>query len=466
MNTKFAAIGVFASVLLAGCLDSDNDSNATPSVPDPVVNVTETNVRVIHASPDAPTVNVFAGPDAVAGLQDLDYQTGSAWLTLNAGTYALRVEANLPNDEDVEVFAVNTTLSDDTTYNVIAIGSVAGETLAPLVVANPESEVSAGNVRAQVVHAAPAAPEVDVYVTAPDAVLESAQPLATLVFGENTGQVEVPAGEYRIRITAAGTKTAVYDSGTLALAEGSDLLISATQNIATGDSPVALLVATGEGSFVVLDTNSPAELRVVHGVADAPAVDVIANNALTLVDGAAFLDFTPYLSVGAADYLIDVAADEDNSVVVIDDAPVTLMSGVRYTAIANNTLADIDLDLIIDTPRSIATAAQVRIFHASPSAGDVDIYVTADGEIANVDPAFAAIPYSEDVLVETGYVSLAAGDYVVTVTPTGTKTEAIKTGVLSLDAGGIYTAIAVDGSMEGDLPQLIVLDDFVADEAE
>ena len=129
----------------------------------------------------------------------------------------------------------------------------------------------------------------------------------------------------------------------------------------------------------------------------------------------------------------------------IDDAELTLEVGMSYTAIANNVLAAPELDVLVDMPRSVATEAKVRIVHASPSAGNVDIYVTADGEIDAVDPAFPDIAYETGELVETGYVSLAEGDYVVTVTPTGTKTAAIETGVLTLENGEIYTAIALDG---------------------
>ena len=173
----------------------------------------------------------------------------------------------------------------------------------------------------------------------------------------------------------------------------------------------------------------------MHGISDAPAVDVVANNEIVLVDGIQFPRTTDYLSVAAGDYLIDVVADSDNSVVAIDDAELTLEVGMSYTAIANNVLAAPELDVLVDMPRSVATEAKVRIVHASPSAGNVDIYVTADGEIDAVDPAFADIAYETGELVETGYVSLAEGDYVVTVTPTGTKTAAIETGVLTLENG-------------------------------
>jgi hypothetical protein len=152
----------------------------------------------------------------------------------------------------------------------------------------------------------------------------------------------------------------------------------------------------------------------------------------------------------------------DRDLVPIDDAMITLTSGVSYTALANNNLDNADLDLIIDDGRELATAAQVRIFHASQSTGGVDIYVTGDGDISNATPAFANVQYDTGMLAETGYVQLAAGDYFVTVTPTGTMTPAIETGMLSLEANKIYTAIAVDGDMEGDGPQLILADDFIA----
>ena len=107
--------------------------------------------------------------------------------------------------------------------------------------------------------------------------------------------------------------------------------------------------------------------------------------------------------------------------------------------------------------RRIATEAQVRIVHGSTLAGPVDIYVTETNDISDATPAFANVPFKAD----TGYVSLAAGDYVVTVTPAGSKTAAIGPVALSLEANKIYTAIARDGEgLTADVG-LILMDDFV-----
>ncbi|WP_251140069.1 DUF4397 domain-containing protein [Alteromonas sp. ALT199] len=440
-------------LFLIGCSDDDDDD--VVEVPAPVIEYS--NVRVFHAASDAPMVNVTANDAILNGLENVDYQVASSRFEVETGTYDIGVIGILPG-ENAEVLQADVTLEADMNYDVFAVGNVSDETLALLTVTSMETAVDAGNAQVQIVHAASLAPTVDIYVTAPEADITAEQPLVTAEFTDATDLIQVPAGDYQIRITPAGETTVVYNSGTVNLADGADLLIAATDNVGTGDSPVTLLAADGDSSFKIWDSEAGAEIRVVHGISDAPAVDVIANNEIVLVDAIAFPGTTDYLSVAAGDYLIDVVADSDSSVVAIDDAPLALEVGMSYTAIANNVLAAPELDVLVDMPRSVATEAKVRIVHASPSTGNVDIYVTADGEIDAVDPAFADIAFETGELVETGYVSLTEGDYVVTVTPTGTKTAAIETGVLSLENGEIYTAIALDGAMEGDLPQLALLD--------
>ena len=439
-------------LFLIGCSDDDDDVVQEPT-PAPEY----ANVRVVHAASDAPMVNITANDAILNDLESVDYQVASSRFEVETGMYDIGVTGILPG-ENAEVLQADVTLEADMNYDIFAVGNVGDESLSLLTVTSMETAVDAGNAQVQIVHAASMAPMVDIYVTAPDADITAEQPLVTAEFTDATDLIQVPAGDYQIRITPAGETTVVYDSGTVNLADGAALLIASTNNVGTGDSPVTLLAADGDGSFKIWDAEAGAAIRVVHGISDAPAVDVVANNEIVLVDGIQFPRTTDYLSVAAGDYLIDVVADSDNSVVAIDDAELTLEVGMSYTAIANNVLAAPELDVLVDMPRSVATEAKVRIVHASPSAGNVDIYVTADGEIDAVDPAFADIAYETGELVETGYVSLAEGDYVVTVTPTGTKTAAIETGVLTLENGEIYTAIALDGAMEGDLPQLALLD--------
>jgi hypothetical protein len=456
-NVNKLFLVLMLSLALFAC-SSDNDDEAIEVVPPPPPTPTA-DIRVIHAVADAPTVNVYAGDAILAGLENVDYQVASPWITVDEGTYPVRVEANIPGGT-LDVITASLTLEGEKSYNVLAVGSTADSTIEPLVVSTDRSAIGAGNARVQVVHAAAAAPMVDIYVTAPDADIDAAQPLATASFKGSTGQVEVAGGDYQIRLTPAGVKTVVFDSGTVNLPAGADLLVAATQNTGTGTSPVTLLVADGTSSFKIWDVNSKANVRVVHAVSDAPDVDVVANDAITLFDGISFPDVTGYIAVDAGDYSIDVAVDGSPETIAIEDAAISVESGMFYTAFANSDLASIGLDFVVDVPRPIATAAKVRIFHASPDAGSVDIYVTADGDISSATPAFAAVNFTTPMLSETGYVELAAGDYVVTVTGAGSKDAAIETGVLNLEVNKVYTAIAIDGLTQGDGPTLITADDL------
>lgn len=447
-----ASVAVLA---LTACLDSDNDS---PPFPDTVV--TTGQVRVVHASADAPLVNIKVDGSVFNNLTDVDYQVASGLIEVNRGTYTLGVEAITPAGT-ADVLSRLASIDTDRNYNVVALGSVAAGTLELAIVSADDPVVGDDMVAVQILHGAPEVPMVDIYVTAPDADLASAQPLATASYLDNTGLVEVASGDYQIRLTLAGTQTVAFDSGTVTLPGGENLFVTAVPTIVPGDSPVQLLVATSGTSFVINDMNTRAALRAIHAVADAPVVDVIANNALTLFDGAPFLGVTDYANVDAGTYLVDIAADADNSVVVVDDASIMLEAGKFYTAIAHNDLANIAVDLPIDMPRRVATEAKVRIFHASPAAGPVDIYVTATSDLTGATPAFTNVPFASPDLAETGYVPLTPGDYVVTVTPTGSTDIALQTGTLSLMGGMIYTALAVDSTGGGAPVQLILADDFV-----
>jgi hypothetical protein len=44
--------------------------------------------------------------------------------------------------------------------------------------------------------------------------------ISDFAFKDNSSYLEVPAGDYRVRITLAGTKTVAIDTGTLGLQDG------------------------------------------------------------------------------------------------------------------------------------------------------------------------------------------------------------------------------------------------------
>ena len=420
----------------------------------PLVGTPTSRVQVLHASPDAPAVNVAIGSTNLSGV---DYKSGSAALVVKAGTLTVKVDGIVPGGTATVIGPVDVNFMEKKIYSILAIGDVA--TIHPLIIEQPDTAVATGSVRLRLVHAAPMAPRVDVYLTAPGADLSGAAPVGSFSFGENLGPVEAPAGSYQVRVTAAGNAAAVvFDSGTIDLTSARSLLIAAVQNSTTGSAPISLVVQDVNGATQILDAGTPAALRVVHASPDAPAVDVVVNDnfASSLVSHLSFPQFTPFVNVAPATYNVKVTDSATQKLVPID-ASVSPKAGISYSVLAVGKLAALEPLIVSDDPRRVATQAKVRIIHASPAAQNVDIYVTAPGaNIGNVAPTLANVPFKAN----TGFLALAAGSYDVTVTPTGSKTAAIGPATIAVTAGGVYTAIARDAPGGGAPLGLILMDDF------
>lgn len=454
-----------AAVALAACGGGGSSSSA-PVIVDPGPQVTGV-IEVMHASQDAPPVNVRVAGNLVFG--QLPYK-GVRAASYRVGDYSIAVDGIVPGGDVTVIPAAGDaepvlSVGEDQRITVVAAGAVAG--IAPIVLVDDAVAVAADDVRLRVLHAADVAPTVEVYVTAPGAPLDA--PLGTFAFGETltADAVVVPAGDYQIRVAVPGTPpTVVFDSGAVTLPGGADLLVAAVPNVGPGPSPISLLAATGGEPLEILDAATESDVRVVHASPDAPSVDVVANDdfaARPVVD-LAYAEATGYLGLPPGAINVKVVPNGADAPVVID-ADLDFAAAATYSVYAVGVLnpvgdlAPIQPLVLVDDPRRVATEARVRLLHASPSTGEVDIYVVPGGEGGNLDgvaPAFAGVPF----LAETGYVPLAPGSYDVVVTGAGSQLPAIGPVTLDLAGGGIYTAAAIDQQNVGTPPQLLLLDDL------
>ena len=215
-----------ASALTAAC--GDDDDNTGPDGAD-------ARVRVVHASPDAPNVDVLV--DNSVALSNVPYLGVSDYLDVPSGGRNLKVNAA---GTATTVIDADADLADGSDYTVIASGLVGA--IEPLVLQDDNTAPAAGNVRVRAIHGAPSAPAVDIYVTAPGADLAVETPaLSNVAFGDVADYLEAPAGTYQVRVTPAGSKTVVIDSGPLTLTSG-QVRTAIAVDAAGGGSPFGMLL--------------------------------------------------------------------------------------------------------------------------------------------------------------------------------------------------------------------------------
>ncbi|WP_042012929.1 DUF4397 domain-containing protein [Aeromonas fluvialis] len=453
---RLAAIAM--GLTLAACGGSDSSSSS-----DNTNTNTNTAIRISHLAPDAPKVDVKVNGSTF--LTDVDFGSSSGLKPVKAGSYSIAVDAILPGSTATVIGPVTLELKSDTQYDVLAIGKLTGSgdtQFGPLVLERPNMAPAASDIRVQVIHAAPGAPAVDIHVTAPGAALSSPT-LANIPFKTYSDPITLPAGDYQVRLTLPGTVTVVYDSGTLPLAGGSDLLVAAIDNLGAGPSPVQLLAISSSGASAILSADEQAKLRVVHAVADAPAVDIWVNGTAPTaapLQGLAFKSNTSYLTLAATTYDFAVTPTGATSPQVINASGVALQAGALYSLFAVGQLVTpsgetIDPLLLTDTGRSVATEAKLRVLHAAPTAPAVDVYLTTDTDISGASAALSAVPFKGF----SDYLAIAAGDYYVTITAAGDKNPVIGPLPVNLTNGQLLTAAALSDSVGGVDPALLILND-------
>lgn len=441
-----AALTMVAALGLAAC-GSDSDT------------IEYSNLQAVHASSDAPLANVWINDKS--SLTGVDYGMGSGYMKLREGMNSIQVDVQLPGDETATVIPkTKLDLDSDLNYNVFVVGDADGSPnpVEPLVVTrSADSMADANSLDVQVVHAASGIPAVDLYVTEPGADLASATPLMNLAYKASTDVLNIPAGEYQVRL-AVGDSVA-FDSGAISLAANSNLTIAA---ISTGDSnstsPVKLLVLDGSGSSIIEDMGSQAEVRVGHLVDGAPIVDVNVNGAAfgPLAD-LAFKEIRGYLDLDAGAYDIDVYVDGTTTNPIIDVDGLMVAGGMDYSVYAVGVVSptiDIEPLVVEDMRRAVATSATLNVTHAAanPVAEMVDIYLTTSAGIDGSDPTIANFAYKDSV--QGLYV--AEGTYYVTVTVAGDpSTVAVDSAPVNVMNGVVYQVVAIDDGNNGGFNLLV-----------
>jgi hypothetical protein len=180
-------------------------------------------VRVIHASPDAPAVDVFVNGQAVA--TNVTFFTASAYLPLADGTYQVAISP-AGKGTDYSIFVGDLKVSGGYTGTLAAINTL--KQLQVVLYDDNLSDVAGGNARVNVLHFSPDAPAVDIKLAGTSSAVFSNVPFS------KGGAVEVPAGTYAFDISPAGSAAVAFTTPSLRFESGWIYTLFATGEIGKG----------------------------------------------------------------------------------------------------------------------------------------------------------------------------------------------------------------------------------------
>lgn len=220
------------AMIAVGTTACSDDSTSPPPVAE---------LRFVHAAAGIEAVNfrvddIDVRTDAAYGDEVADYS--------NVASGERDIAARL-TDGDEDLASATENLRTGGQYTVVLVNGIDSQELE--VFADTNTAAAEGKTRLRIINAAQAAGSVDVYVTATDADLEDAEPVASEIeMVEASKYVEVESGEQRIRFTEAGTKDVLLDIESIDLPDAgvrTVLLIEADE----GGTPLQAIVAEDRG---------------------------------------------------------------------------------------------------------------------------------------------------------------------------------------------------------------------------
>ncbi|MBZ0283538.1 MAG: DUF4397 domain-containing protein [Anaerolineae bacterium] len=346
-------------------------------------------VRFVHAIPGASAIDVYT--DGQLTASDLTFGDATTYATIPAGDHQLVVTVAGAGTAS-PIWQQTLSVPNATPLTLVAASASESSFLVYQDDLNP---IGLGKARLSAIHAISGGPTVDLVLT------DGRPVIPALEYGvqQLPGTLDVPAFAYDFAVVPSGS--------------GVDQAIVTANTVALGSNTSYMLVVYGTAeSPAVLALTAPTQpetaggfVRVIHGVSDAPDVDVYVNDTL-IFPSLGVAGFTPHTSVAAGSY--DVTIKPAGSPDTLTTATLTVESGATVTVAALGTVDELSLNVFEDNVAGVeAGQARVALINGLP---DTINAALADGTALASDLAFGTEGEAVSFAPSKQAISLLVGE--------------------------------------------------------
>jgi hypothetical protein len=440
MNVRFvvSCTLICAALLVAGC----DDGRKAPG---------RVTVQVANAAPGFGSLS-FQREQDVRGAVELLFK-GAQTFAYDADTYDFFVIERTHREADPgRSWTFASTLEADTHYTFV-VTEVAGE-VQPVVIATPPPP--AADTQFVALNAAGGLPAMDLYLERPGVGIAGATPRGTFSAQEQIAPRTLPSGDYELFLTAAGNPADVLmTSQQFNLPAGTTSTFVVVAESGQSTARVSTLLLQG-ASQVLFDRNAPAELRAINGATDQGPRDLAVQSQFSppLFSAMTFAEPTAYAPVPVGTVKVNVTPVGNPGVLEID-TQFSAAIGQRVTGLFTGPAGALLAIFAADDGRRFNREAKIRFMNAASQFSAIDFVITLPGGDPN-QPFPVAQLFAPGV---SDYVPLYPDDYDLYLFQAGTPTVLSGPTRITVAAGGIYGALAVDGP-DSATANVRLLDDF------
>jgi hypothetical protein len=398
---------------------------------------TDATVRVVHASPGAPNVDVLVDGQAV--VQDLAFGAATDYFALPDGDHKIQV---VPTGQTADAALIDTDLNVDAgdAYVFVAmnrLNDIEGKVFDVNV-----DDVDSGKARVRVIHASPDAGEVDISVSGGD------EWFGGLNFEDASDYKDVDAGTYSLDVKGDGDRVLVTAQN-LEIADGNVYDIVALGQVADNSLallPLVTVVTVPCAEVLGLQAGSDDScIRVVHAAPGTSETDVYVNDS-PVVQGLTYGTATEFIAVPESDdhkLQVVAAGGAPGDADLLDD-DLDFDSRSAYEVVITGNPDDLEIKTAeLDLSPLPDGQARVRFIHASPDAEGVDVALE-DGETL-----FEGVDY-RDI---TDNSTIDAGSYSLQLKK---DDDVVLSGDVEFAAGMVYDVVAIGRTDDNSLTLLVL----------